>query len=450
MNLNHENIKKIRGLVVFTVLLIIGIYRYDIVWSVILFIVNLLLPLLIGAAIAFILNVPMHSIEEKLFSKERKARSKAARKLARPVSMLTTLILVIGVLVLVVSVVFPELANTFILLGQNITTFIPKVQAWAEGMFATNAEIMSIVNNLQFDWHSLIDGAVSFLQQGASNAFSGAFSAIGSIVSGFVIAFIAFFFAIYILIYKEKLDTQVKKLMKAFLPKKLMDSILEIGSLSYRTFAGYISGQVLDAVILGAMFFVVMSIIRLPYPLLISMLITVTAVIPLVGTFIGFFVGCFLILVVSPVQALIFAIVYIVLQQVESQFVFPRVVGNKVGMPAIFVLAAVSIGGTLAGLVGMIIFIPLFSVLYTLLRRTVNVRLNIRDERDAAHYDANVMKVQKKMLEGPWSVFARWRGGIGNEASQVDGPSVDSSLEDTNQQSESVHDVNQEDADKPE
>ena len=416
MNLNNENIGKIRGLIVFTVLLIIGIYRYDIVWNVILFIVNLLLPLLIGGAIAFILNVPMHSIEDKLFSVKRKEHSKAARKLARPVSLLLTLIFVIGVLVLVVVVVFPELANTFILLGQNITIFIPRMQTWAEGVFASNHEILNIINNLQFDWNTLIDGAVSFLQQGASNAFSGAFSAIGRIASGFVVAFIAFFFAIYILVQKERLDEQVKKLMKAYLPKKWRDSILEIGSLSYKTFAGYISGQVTDAVILGAMFFVTMSIIRLPYPLLISMLVTVSAVIPLVGTFIGFFVGTFLILVVSPIQALIFAIVFIVLQQVESQFVFPKVVGNKVGLPAIFVLAAVSIGGTLAGLVGMIIFIPLFSVLYTLLRRSVNVRLNIRDHRDAAHYDANVVKVQKRLKESRWPFFGRWRSSSQDES----------------------------------
>ena len=188
-------------------------------------------------------------------------------------------------------------------------------------------------------------------------------------------SFIAFVFACYILLQKEKLHVQIKKVLFAYLPEKRVVSILDICSLTYKTFSNFLTGQCVEALILGSMFFVVMGIIRLPYALLVGVLIAFTALIPIFGAFIGCAVGAFLILMVDPWKAVVFIILFLVLQQIEGNLIYPKVVGNSVGLPSIWVLAAVSIGGSLMGVVGMLIFIPLVSVVYTIFRGDVYRRL---------------------------------------------------------------------------
>ena len=175
---------------------------------------------------------------------------------------------------------------------------------------------------------------------------------------------------------------QARMLLRALLPQKHADRVLYIFSLSYRTFTNFITGQCLEAMILGTMFFVVMSILRFPYALLVGILVAVTALIPIFGAFIGCAIGAFLILVVNPMQALAFVALFLVLQQVEGNLIYPHVVGNSVGLPSIWVLVAVTVGGNLMGLVGMLIFIPLVSVLYTLLREWVYRRLREKKLRE--------------------------------------------------------------------
>ena len=190
--------------------------------------------------------------------------------------------------------------------------------------------------------------------------------------------FIALVFACYVLLQKEKLSVQVKKLMTAFMPEDWKNIVLAFASVTHKTFSNFLAGQCLEAVILGIMFFIVMTIMGMPYALLISVLIAFTALIPMVGAFIGCGVGVFLIFMVNPTKALIFVIVFLVLQQIEGNFIYPYVVGNSVGLPSIWVLVAVSVGGSLMGLVGMLIFIPLVSVIYTLLKGIVNRRLGLK------------------------------------------------------------------------
>ena len=201
-------------------------------------------------------------------------------------------------------------------------------------------------------------------------------SAAMSIISGVTTFFIGFVFAIYILLQKETLSRQFKKLMRAYLPEAVTDRTLEILHLIYETFSSFFAGQCLEAVILGTMFFIVLSIFQLPYALLIGVLIAFTALIPLFGAFIGCAIGAFLMLMVEPLNALVFLIIFFVLQQLEGNLIYPHVVGNSVGLPSIWVLVAVTIGGSTMGIVGMLVFIPVCSVLYTLLREAVNKRLN--------------------------------------------------------------------------
>ena len=377
MDLGDLSIKKIRELIVFTALLVVALWKFDVVLDVLKTIGQIIFPFILGGAIVFVINVPMSFLEKKIFENIKK-ENKAARKLARPVSLLLTIVLVVGVIALVMIGVIPQLTKTMGSLMINITDFIPQIKIWIRDFFHDNREIMKLVDQVQFKPDQAIRWGISLLGNGAGNMMNTTVSAVGSVVSGLVTFFIAFSFACYVLFQKEKLHVQIRKVLFAFLPKQKADAFLKVCSLTYRTFANFLTGQCLEAVILGCMFVVTLSILRMPYALLIGVLIAFTALIPIFGAFIGCAVGSFLIFMVSPKQAIIFIIVFLVLQQIEGNLIYPHVVGESVGLPSIWVLAAVTIGGNLMGNVGMLIFIPLLSVVYTIFRKVVYQRLKKR------------------------------------------------------------------------
>ena len=377
MDLSNLSIKKIRELIVFTALLVVALWKFDVVLDVLKPIGQIIFPFILGGAIVFVINVPMSFLEKKIFENIKK-ENKAARKLARPVSLLLTIVLVVGVIALVMIGVIPQLTKTMGSLMINITDFIPQIKIWIRDFFHDNREIMKLVDQVQFNPDQAIRWGISLLGNGAGNMMNTTVSAVGSVVSGLATFFIAFSFACYVLFQKEKLHVQVRKVLFAFLPKQKADAFLKVCSLTYRTFANFLTGQCLEAVILGCMFVVTLSILRMPYALLIGVLIAFTALIPIFGAFIGCAVGSFLIFMVSPKQAIIFIIVFLVLQQIEGNLIYPHVVGESVGLPSIWVLAAVTIGGNLMGIVGMLVFIPLLSVVYTIFRKVVYQRLKKR------------------------------------------------------------------------
>ena len=369
------SIKKIRELIVFTALIVVALWKFDVVLGVIKAVWGIIFPFALGGAIAFVINVPMSFLEKKLFGKAKEKGSKAAGKLARPVSLLLTIVLVVGVIVLVMFGLIPQLTATIGSLMNSIAEFIPQMQSWVREFTHNNREIMDLVNQVEFNPNKAIQWGMSILGNGAGNFMNTTMTAVGSIVSGVTTFFIAFSFACYILFQKEKLHVQIRKVVFAFLPKKKADAFLKICSLTYRTFANFLAGQCLEAVILGCMFVVILSILRMPYALLIGVLIAFTALIPIFGAFIGCAVGSFLIFMVNPKQAILFIIVFLVLQQIEGNLIYPHVVGESVGLPSIWVLAAVTIGGNLMGIVGMLVFIPLLSVFYTIFREFVYLHL---------------------------------------------------------------------------
>ena len=374
MELNKENIKKIRGLIVFTAVLLVALWQYKVVLSTAGILLQIIFPFILGGAIAFVLNVPMHFIEEKLFkNSDRKKNKKGGPRI---MSLIITILLVIGIMLIVVFVVFPKLGSTFITLGKSIQEFLINVQIWLEDLFENNKEILKSIENIKIDWHKLFDSVISFFKMGAGSVLGSTVMVAKSIVSGLTTFAIAFVFAIYILLQKEKLSVQFKKVLYAYAKTEHATKVLKVFSLTYKTFSNFLTGQCVEAVILGTMFVIAMSIFRMPYALLVGILISFTALIPIFGAFIGLFVGAFLILVESPVQALFFVILFLVLQQLEGNLIYPKVVGNSVGLPSIWVLAAVSIGGSLMGIVGMLIFIPIVSVIYALFRGHVYDRLD--------------------------------------------------------------------------
>ena len=369
------SIKKIRELIVFTALIVVALWKFDVVFAVIKAVWGIIFPFALGGAIAFVINVPMSFLEKKLFGKAKEKGSKAAGKLARPISLLLTIVLVVGVIVLVMFGLIPQLTATIGSLMNSIAEFIPQMQSWVREFTHNNREIMDLVNQVEFNPNKAIQWGMSILGNGAGNFMNTTMTAVGSIVSGVTTFFIAFSFACYILFQKEKLHVQVRKVFFAFIPKRKAEVILEVCSLTYRTFANFLTGQCLEAVILGSMFVITLSILKMPYALLIGIIISFTALIPIFGAFIGCVLGCLLIFMVSPKQAILFILVFLILQQIEGNLIYPHVVGSSVGLPSIWVLAAVTIGGNLLGIVGMLIFIPLVSVLYTLFREYVYLRL---------------------------------------------------------------------------
>ena len=374
MDLSKMSIKKIRELIVFTALLVVALWKFDVVLGVLKTIWDIIFPFVFGGAIAFLTNVPMSFLEKKIFENVKK-KNKIVRKLKRPISLILTIVLVVGVIVLVMFGVIPQLTRTMGTLVTSINDFIPQMQSWIGEFFHNNQEIMNLVDQIEFDPDQAIKWGISLLGNGAGNMMNTTMSAVGSIVSGVATFFIAFSFACYILFQKEKLHIQIRKVFFAFLPRQKADTFLKVCSLTYRTFANFLAGQCLEAVILGSMFVVTLSILRMPYALLIGILIAFTALIPIFGAFIGCAVGSFLIFMVNPQQAILFVIVFLVLQQIEGNLIYPHVVGESVGLPSIWVLAAVTIGGNLMGIVGMLVFIPLLSVLYTIFREFVYLRL---------------------------------------------------------------------------
>ena len=374
MDLSKMSIKKIRELIVFTALLVVALWKFDVVLGVLKTIWDIIFPFVLGGAIAFLTNVPMSFLEKKIFEKVKK-KNKIVRKLERPISLILTIVLVVGVIALVMFGVIPQLTRTMGTLVTSINDFIPQMQSWIGEFFHNNQEIMNLVDQIEFDPDQAIKWGISLLGNGAGNMMNTTMSAVGSIVSGVATFFIAFSFACYILFQKEKLHVQIRKVFFAFLPRQKADDFLKVCSLTYRTFANFLAGQCLEAVILGSMFVVTLSILKMPYALLIGILIAFTALIPIFGAFIGCAVGSFLIFMVNPQQAILFVIIFLVLQQIEGNLIYPHVVGESVGLPSIWVLAAVTIGGNLMGIVGMLVFIPLLSVIYTIFREFVYLRL---------------------------------------------------------------------------
>ena len=388
MDLNKKSMKKIRELIVFTAILVVALWKFDTVLEGAKNIWGILFPFVLGGAIAFVINVPMSFLEKKIFGKTKDG-NKVGKKLARPISLLLTIILAVGVIALVMFGVIPQLTRTMGSLMISIANFVPQMQNWIREFSHNNQDIMKLVNQVQFNPDQAIKWGISILGSGAGNMMNTTMSAVGSIVSGFATFFIAFSFACYILFQKEKLHVQIRKVFFAFISKQKAEAFLKICSLTYQTFANFLTGQCVEAVILGSMFVVTLSILKMPYALLIGTLIAFTALIPIFGAFIGCAVGCFLIFMVSPKQAILFIIVFLILQQIEGNLIYPHVVGGSVGLPSIWVLAAVTIGGNLMGIVGMLIFIPLVSVLYTIFREFVYLRLK----------EKNIKQVTKTVVE---------------------------------------------------
>lgn len=335
---------------------------------------GILSPFLLGGAIAFVLNVPMRAIERQLFPMSRRGGG-----LRRPLALLLALLCVIGVLVMASLVIGPNLQDAVM----SVIRQVP--QAWdrfldrlAE-LTVYLPQMQDLIASWDINWNQITAKALAVAQQWGRGLLSSGGGLIGGVVSGVSTFIIGLIFSFYILLQKEKLSRQSRQCAYALLPERRADRALDVCALAERTFSSFLSGQCLEAVILGTLFVISMTIFRMPYAVLVGVLISLTALIPIVGAFIGCGVGALLIAIDDPWKALMFIILFLVIQQVEGNFIYPHVVGSSVGLPSIWVLAAVTLGGKLMGVAGMLLFIPLCSVLYTLFRGFVRLRLEKRN-----------------------------------------------------------------------
>lgn len=368
--MDRETKKHIIQIVAFAVIFYCAMMHLNIMWSLLCSLLSLFLPFILGGSIAFIINVPMKQIEKYLFQKNQKMQ-----KMKRTVSYILTLIAVFGILALAMTVIIPELVRTAKTLAGQAPAALSTMQEWFRENSENLPSISAFIENSELDITSISSKATDILQSAATGIISSGFSLISNVVSGIVSFLIGVVFSVYVLFQKEKLATQTKKILYAILPESKADKVVSVGKLSNQVFSNFLSGQCLEACILGTMFVVAMSIFRMPYAMLIGVIIALTALIPIVGAFIGCVVGMFLIVMVNPVQAVWFLVLFLVIQQIEGNLIYPRVVGGSIGLPSMWVLVAVSVGGSLFGIMGILVFIPLCSVCYALFRDFIHARL---------------------------------------------------------------------------
>ena len=380
-NRHFKDSQVVKGIIIGAVLIVIYLALNNVtgILNSISYLAGLVMPFIIGGVIAFVFNVPMRAIEKGLNRFSNKYCKKKHPVLIRTISYMFTLIAIIAVITGVLFVVVPELVRTITEIISQVPDAVNSVIDWLQKKLSAYPEYEEKLSNISINWDTVLGNVMNFLSIGTKGIINGGIGAISGLFSGITNFFIGFVFSVYVLFQKERLTAQCKKLMYVLLPEKKADRIVEILRLTNTTFSNFLSGQCLEACILGTMFVITLSILRMPYALLIGIIIAVTALIPIVGAFIGCAVGIILIMMTSPVKALIFVAVFLTLQQIEGNLIYPHVVGNSVGLPGMWVLVAVTIGGNLFGIMGMLTFIPISSVCYALLRTYVNRKVEEKE-----------------------------------------------------------------------
>ncbi len=370
------NLKYIFKIIFFAIFLFWISNNFLIVLNIFKKVFDILLPFIIGGCLAFIINIPMASIEKKMLKPKRSKKNKDStqpnKKLARFFAMIFSIIFIIAILLAVIKLIVPELINVVKLLIEKIPYLAQKAEIFIENNSEMGSLIQDIFSKLQENEISFEEEVLKFV----SNVLNSSISLVGYAINFVTTLVISIIFAAYILMSKEKLATQFDKLFKAYLNSKWYQRIIKILKISKKTFSTFISVQCFEATILGILCIIGMLVLKIPYAITVGVFIGVTALVPVIGAFLGIFVGALLILAVEPFKVIPFIILVLILQQIEGNFIYPKVVGDAIGLPGIWVLAAVSIGGSLLGILGMLIAVPIASVIYTLVREDVNKKLN--------------------------------------------------------------------------
>ena len=344
------------------ILIFLGVQNIDVVMGTVSKVMGLVSPLILGFAFALILNVPMSFFKAHLWPK---TKSKFLQKLRSPLAYIISLVVIIGILAGVIWLVIPELVEAITLIVREVIDFVNKLSAMDKTEIAELPFGNALLN---IDWDEVLDTLQTWLKEQGGTIVNTAFGTVGSLVGSIFDLFISFVFSVYILFSKEKLKAQVSRLIRAWLPKNFGEWFIHASVVASSNFRNFVSGQSLEAVILGVLCMIGMLILRIPYAPMVGALVGVTALIPVVGGFIGAIVGAFMILTVDPIKAVIFVVFLIILQQLEGNLIYPRVMGSRVNLPGMWILAAVTVGGGIAGPIGMLLSVPVASTAYVLIK----------------------------------------------------------------------------------
>ena len=371
MKLTKEifSLKKWIILVIITALSFWTVNNLEIISNFINKLFNVFFPFILGGIIAYILNIPMTKIEKSL----RKIIKKDNKEvLIRTLSIILSLLLLLIVIICIAFLLIPELIDNIEMLIKNIPGVIDKIEIWLLDVLDKypdiQKQIVEVFSNSDHNVSSIVSSILNYL-------LSGVIGFISNLVSGFITFFTAVIFSIYMLSQKEYLIRCSKKLIYGYLKEEQAKKVMEIAELTNKTFSNFISGQCVEALILGLIIFIALTIFRFPYALIISVLTAVTALIPIFGAIIAMVIGAILIGINNPIQAILFIVVFQVIQQIEGNFIYPKVVGKSVGLSPMWTLLAITAGGSLFGIVGMLVGLPLASVAYALIKESVNSRL---------------------------------------------------------------------------
>ena len=365
-------------LITFAVALVLLLTKIDVLLSGLGVALGLLKPFFIGFAIAFVLNIPYTVILDGLNRMDAKGKLK---KVKNPIAIIGAYVLCIGIIVGIFAIIIPELARSINSLISNSEEYMDNIQGFfiwlSQFDFSWLAELdlNQILTSLKAELTAFLNKSINAL----SAVFPQIFSMTASVISIVANFFIAMIVSIYLLVSKEDLCRQIKKLTYAFLPRSWADECVEIVHLSSQCFTNFVTGQLMEACILGLLCFVGMTIFRFEYAFLISMMIGVSAIIPVVGAFIGTVPGVLLLLFVEPMQAIWFVVFILVLQQIEGNLIYPKVVGESVGLPALWVLMGIVVGGGVGGVLGMLLGVPVFTIVYKLTSKITHDRLQKRE-----------------------------------------------------------------------
>ena len=369
--------------VTFAIVLYLALSNGSVILGIVSKFFSVIAPLLLGMAIAFIINVPLKMFESIWIKIFKKAKTNKNEKFKRPVCLTLSILLFAVAIFAIVFMVVPELIRTCEGLVENLPDYIAGLNEWWQKVVDFAAKRGAQLPEITLSADKISETIGSFINDNKNTVFDKTIGITTSIFSGVVDTVLAISFSIYILAQKEKIAYRIKRGTYAFCKEERADKLVDFANRTNRTFTNFITGQFIEAIIIGVLCYIGMKIFRMPYASIISVLVGATALIPMFGAFIGTGVGAFLILLVSPIKALWFVVFIIVLQQLEGNLIYPKVVGNSVGLPGILVLVAVTIGGKLFGVGGMLIGVPLCAVLYCLFKEIVETRLEKKKANSA-------------------------------------------------------------------
>lgn len=376
MKLKDKPARTVMLLILFGVVLNAAVQNLDVVGRALDVLLGVISPLLLGLMLAFLLTIPVNLLEKRLIKPRGKRALKLQTRMQRPLSILVSVVLVLAVLVAFSGIIGPQLVEAIGLVLAQLPGWVEQVRAFVLDFVDTQPELVAWVNSLSIDWQGLQNGVGAFLKQGLGVAMDSVVSVATSVFGRATSAALTFIIALSVVAQKEKLSVQASNLVRAFCPPAAARRIIQIARQTSRAFSGFITAQVLESCILGTLVFLGMTVLRFPHALLISAMVAVTGVIPIFGAFFSAIVGALFILVTHGLaRAFWFVIFFVVLQQLEGNLIYPRVMGSNVGLPALWVLVAITVGGGALGIAGMLLFVPIFAVVYSLLRDAVHNRL---------------------------------------------------------------------------